>query len=367
MTAPLEAELKALIAAEGPISVGRYMALALGHPKHGYYVTRDPLGAKGDFTTAPEISQMFGELIGLWAVATWQQMGAPEAFRLVELGPGRGTLMADALRAAKLLPAFGAAMSLHMVEMSPVLRAKQADNLSAYAPTWHDRLEDMPEGPAIVIANEFFDALPIDQFVRGPQGWHERRVGLDGDDNFVFGIDPRPFPALSALATRFPAPHEGAVLERLESGAVHALAGRLATQGGAALVIDYGHSAHGYGDTLQAMKDHRFVDPLTAPGTADLTAHVDFAALAEIARGDGARAFGPLTQGEFLNRLGLAARAAQLAQNATERQRADITSAQARLAGSGQGEMGSLFKVLALGNATLGPLPGFDRQEEFAA
>ncbi|MGU3496613.1 class I SAM-dependent methyltransferase [Xanthobacteraceae bacterium A53D] len=365
MSSPLAIEIKALIAAEGPISVGRYMALCLGHPRYGYYVTRDPLGAQGDFTTAPEISQMFGELIGLWAVATWQQMGSPAAFRLVELGPGRGTLMADALRAAKLLPAFGAAMSLHLVEMSPALRAKQAANLAAYAPEWHDRLEDVPGGPAIIIANEFFDALPIDQFIRGANGWHERRVGLDADGGLMFGMDPRPFPALSALAARFPAPREGAVLERLESGPAHALARRLAAQGGGALVIDYGHGRHGFGDTLQAMKDHRFVDPLDTPGEADLTAHVDFAALAEIARTEGARAFGTLTQGEFLNRLGLAARAHALSANANEAQRAAISAAQDRLAGTGEGQMGSLFKVLALGAPSLGPLPGFAAEEEF--
>ncbi|WP_051357082.1 SAM-dependent methyltransferase [Azorhizobium doebereinerae] len=347
--------------------VGRYMALCLGHPRHGYYMTRDPLGARGDFTTAPEISQMFGELIGLWAVATWQQMGAPAAFRLVELGPGRGTLMADALRAAGLVPAFGAAASLHLVEMSPVLRARQADTLKAVAPRWHDRLEDVPDGPAIVIANEFFDALPIDQFVRGPDGWHERRVGLDGEGRLAFGLDPRPFPALAALAAHFPRPHDGAVLERLESGPVHALAGRLAAQGGGALVIDYGHARHGFGDTLQAMKDHRFVDPLAAPGEADLTAHVDFAALADAARAVGARAFGPLTQGDFLNRLGLDARAARLTQAADAAQRTAIAAAQARLAGSGEGQMGALFKVLALGGPGLGPPPGFAAEEEWTA
>lgn len=367
MTTPLAAELKALIAVDGPISVGRYMALCLGHPRHGYYMTRDPLGARGDFITAPEISQIFGELIGLWAVATWQQMGAPAAFRLVELGPGRGTLMADALRAARLVPAFGAAASVDLVETSPVLRARQADTLASLAtPSWHDRLESVPGGPAIVIANEFFDALPINQFVRGREGWHERRVGLDAAGELVFGLDPSPLPAVAALAAHYPPARVGDVLERLEGGAAQALGTRLATQGGAALVIDYGHGAHGYGDTLQAMKAHGFVPPLEAPSEADLTAHVDFAALARAAKGAGARAFGTLTQGAFLERLGLGARAARLQQDQDAAGRAAIAAAAERLAGTGPGQMGTLFKVLALADPALGPPPGFAPQEEIA-
>ncbi len=367
MTTPLAAELKALIAADGPISVGRYMALCLGHPRHGYYMTRDPLGARGDFITAPEISQMFGELIGLWAVATWQQMGAPAAFRLVELGPGRGTLMADALRAARLVPAFGAAASIDLVEMSPVLRARQAETLAGLAtPAWHERLDSVPDGTAIVIANEFFDALPIDQFVRGREGWHERRVGLDAAGELAFGLDPSPLPAIAALAAHFPPARMGDVVERLEGGAVQALATRLATQGGAALVIDYGHGAHGYGDTLQAMKAHGFVPPLETPGEADLTAHVDFAALARSAKTAGARAFGTLTQGDFLARLGLGARAARLQRDQDAAGRAAIVEAAERLAGTGAGQMGTLFKVLGLADPALGPPPGFAPQEEIA-
>ncbi len=364
MTTPLAAELAALIAAEGPLSVGRYMALCLGHPRHGYYMTRDPLGARGDFITAPEISQMFGELIGLWAVATWQQMGAPSEFQLVELGPGRGTLMADALRAAHLVPAFGAAARLHLVEMSPVLRARQGETLAGHDPAWHDTLDAVPPGPALVIANEFFDALPIDQFVRAADGWHERQVGLDAHGRLVFGLDPHPLPGVAALAAHLPPAAPGAILEQLDNRALHSLGARIAAQGGAALVIDYGHAASGFGDTLQAMKDHRFVDPLDTPGAADLTAHVDFAALARSARAAGARAFGPLTQGEFLSRLGLSARAARLQQAADADQRAAIDAAAARLAGTGEGQMGALFKVLALGDARLGPPPGFAPQEE---
>ncbi len=363
---PLEIEIRALIADEGPIPVSRYMALCLGHPRYGYYITRDPLGAKGDFTTAPEISQMFGELLGLWAVATWQQMGSPDRIHLVELGPGRGTLMADALRAGRVLPAFGEAAQVHLVETSPALRARQAAALPGITPSWHDCLEDVPDGPAIIIANEFFDALPISQFVRGAQGWHERRVGLGADGKLVFGLDPRPSPMGEALSRRFPDAPEAAVLEHLESGAEEALAARLAAQGGAALVIDYGPKASGLGDSFQAVRDHRFADPLEAPGEADLTAHVDFAAFARRARAAGAIAYGPLTQGDFLLRLGLVQRAERLQQNTNASQRKAITAALSRLAGSGTDEMGALFKVLCLCDPTFGPPPAFGAEDAFA-
>lgn len=346
--------------------VSRYMALALGHPRHGYYMTRDPLGAPGDFTTAPEISQMFGELIGLWAVAAWQQMGVPDPFRLIELGPGRGTLMADALRAARLVPAFGAAARLHLVETSPVLRQSQARALPTAGPHWHDRIEDVPDGPALIIANEFFDALPVDQYVFRNGKWHERRVGLDADRRLAFGLDPAPSRAAAAFATHLPPPGEGAVLEHMQSGAARALAARLAAQGGAALVIDYGH-AGGYGDTLQALARHLFADPLEAPGTADITAHVDFSALARIAVAAGLKAFGPLEQGGFLARLGIEARAARLKRDAPEATRAAVDAAARRLAGTGDGEMGRLFKVLVLAHPALGAPPAFDVSEEYRA
>lgn len=363
---PLEREIRDLIAAEGPIPVSRYMALCLGHPVHGYYITRDPLGAKGDFTTAPEISQMFGELLGLWAVAAWQQMGAPDAVHLVELGPGRGTLMADALRAARLVPAFGEAARVHLVETSPALRARQQAALPNVSPHWHDRLEEVPPGPAIVLANEFLDALPISQFVKGEAGWHERRVGLGADGRLAFGIDPRPAPLGAALARHMPGPHPtGAVLEHLESGVPAVLARRIAEQGGAALIMDYGPARSGLGDTFQAVRAHRYADPLEAPGEADLTAHVDFSALARRALAEGAAAYGPLTQGEFLMRLGIVQRAERLQQNTNASQRKAVTAALARLAGGGEGEMGTLFKVLCLCHRDGGPPPGFAAEEAF--
>ncbi|HEX2727344.1 MAG TPA: SAM-dependent methyltransferase, partial [Beijerinckiaceae bacterium] len=193
-------ELRQVIAVEGPIPLDRYMGLCLGHPVHGYYVTRDPFGAHGDFTTAPEISQMFGELVGLWAAEVWRLMGSPRQMRLVELGPGRGTLMADLLRAARIVPGFAQAVSVHLVETSPVLRARQQDTLAASGVpvAWHDRFADVPEGPAVVIANEFFDALPISQFVRTGRGWHERLVGLDADGQLAFGLASEPRAELPA-------------------------------------------------------------------------------------------------------------------------------------------------------------------------
>lgn len=360
---PLGREIARLIAADGPITVARYMALCLGHPVHGYYMTRDPFGAGGDFVTAPEVSQMFGELVGLWCVETWQRLGAPDPFRLVELGPGRGTLMADALRAARLVPAFGQAAQVHLVETSPVLRACQQATLAAggHAAHWHADVADVPAGPAIVIANEFFDALPLRQFVRTPRGWCERLVGLDVAGGLAFGVAAEPEPAL-----RMAAP-EGAVVEVAEASAaiVQQLAARVGAQGGVLLAIDYGHAESGFGDTLQAVKRHAFVDALAGPGEADLTVHVDFAALARAAGSAAARAnvlvHGPVTQGHFLTALGLDQRAATLARRAGAAGAAAVEAARARLAGEGPGGMGGLFKVLAVSDGAVPSLAGFDR------
>jgi len=351
---PLAAEIQRLIALEGPIPVDQYMRLCLGHPRHGYYITRDPFGARGDFTTAPEVSQMFGELIGAWAATVWQEMGAPEALHLVELGPGRGTLMADALRATRAVAGFHAALSVHLVETSPILRAHQQKMLGATGVpvTWHGAIEDVPAGPAIAIANEFVDALAVSQFVKDRDGWHPRMIGLtDGRLAFVVAPDPVPRLTLDAPA--------GALLEIRQDGPVAALAQRIAKHGGAALVIDYGHTQSAFGDTLQAVRRHQFVDPLADPGDVDLTTQVDFAALAQTARRGGANVHGPVTQGTFLRGLGIAQRAARLQQNATPQQAADIAAALARLTAPDQ--MGDLFKVLAIAHPSLGALPGFDR------
>lgn len=352
----LRAELVRLIRSEGPMPVSRYMALCLGHPAHGYYMTRDPFGVQGDFTTAPEISQMFGELIGVWAAQLWQAMGAPPSIRLVELGPGRGTLMADMLRAARVLPAFRAALSVHLVEMSPVLRALQARTLAGQAePVWHDRIEEALDGPVIVIANEFLDALPLDQFVKTQEGWRERLVGLDPEGGLCFGLSGA---AVDLAADAAP----GSVLEqpRAALDCVAALARHVAGAGGAALLIDYGNAQSGFGDTLQAMRRHRFVPVLDDPGEADLTVHVDFARMAASALRAGAAVNGPVGQGDFLRGLGLNERARALSLRATSEQAKAIAEASDRLTEPSATGMGTLFKCLALAHKELPPLPGFD-------
>jgi NADH dehydrogenase [ubiquinone] 1 alpha subcomplex assembly factor 7 len=352
MMTPLEAEIRRMIAIDGPIPVSRYMALCLGHPEHGYYITRDPLGEAGDFTTSPEISQMFGELIGLWAAAVWQQMGAPGSVHLVEPGPGRGTLMADMLRAAAVVPAFRDALTVHLVETSPVLRARQKETLGDVAVTWHDSLAAVPDGPAIVIDNEFFDALPIDQAVKATDGWHARMVGIGPDDRLVLMAAPDVLPGFAPVR----AAPTGAIHEWRDERIAFDLARRLAHNGGAALVIDYGHAEAAAGDTFQAMKGHLFADPFAEPGEADLTAHVDFAAFARVATRAGARAHPLLSQGDFLMRLGLAQRAERLRASATPDQIVDIDSAVIRLTE----QMSPHFKVLAISDPRLGALPGFE-------
>jgi NADH dehydrogenase [ubiquinone] 1 alpha subcomplex assembly factor 7 len=352
----LRAEIEQLIALDGPITVERYMALCLGHPIHGYYRTRDPLGAQGDFTTAPEISQMFGELIGLWAAEVWRAMGEPSPVRVVELGPGRGTLMADALRAARVLPAFRTAAAVHLVETSPALRARQEAALagSGVPVAWHCDVVEVPGGPAIVIANEFFDALPIRQFVGTDRGWCERLVGLN-EGRLAFGVASEPARDVPVAA------RPGATLEWPTAGLVliGTLAARLAAHGGAALVIDYGHTTSAFGDTLQAVRAHAYADPLADPGEADLTAHVDFALLARAARNAGAAVHGPVPQGDFLRALGIEPRAAALSARATPAQAQAVETAVPRLTGTENGHMGELFKVLALADPKLESLPGF--------
>jgi len=339
---PLAEKLVRRIESFGPITIADYMAACLGDPEHGYYMTREPFGAAGDFVTAPEVSQMFGELIGLWAVATWQRMGSPAAFVLAEIGPGRGTLMSDALRAARIAPAFEQAARVILVETSPRLRAIQAQTLAGHAPVWAERAEDLPDGPTILIANELFDALPVRQFVRTAGGWSERMVGLS-DGRLVFGLRPDAhFDGADASAP------EGAVVETasISSAIMANLAGRLNRFGGAFLVIDYGHAESGFGDTLQALRDHAFDEPLSRPGEADLTVHVDFAALARTAEANGAHASSIWTQGDFLLALGLLERAGRLGTGKDAATQAAIRAAVDRLAGPDQ--MGQLFKVLCV-------------------
>ena len=350
-------EIKELIRSEGPISVERYMELALAHPEFGYYMNRDPFGASGDFTTAPEISQMFGELIGLWAAEVWAAMGAPNPVRLIEFGPGRGTLMSDALRAARIVPEFRAALDVTLIETSPKLAEIQYETLAhCGAPVaWQPSLAEAPEGPAIFIANEFLDALPVRQYVMSGGRWRERTVRLDPQGKLAFGV------ARDGEAAIPPTGEEGDILEVNPTAhlLVYELSARLARQGGAALFIDYGHVYSGIADTLQALKDHRPVSALHETGEADITAHVDFAAMARAARAAGAAVFGPIEQGDFLGQLGLDTRAQALIERSPDRAE-EFETARARLAGKGEGEMGSLFKAMAICNLGLPTPPGFD-------
>ncbi|WP_020185998.1 SAM-dependent methyltransferase [Methylopila sp. 73B] len=415
---PLGREIAETIAQDGPITVERYMALCLGHPSHGYYATRDPFGAGGDFVTAPEISQMFGELIGLWCAEVWRRMGEPSRVALIELGPGRGTLMADALRAARTLPGFFDAVEVTLVETSPTLRDAQKRTLDGagvplrWALTVEEALDALPPSPlrggggggggaeedassetaidgvpgsaldpappppptpprkgdgsdasplpTLVLANEFFDALPIRQFVRTEAGWRERMVGLV-DGALAFGLSAEPPTDL-----RLPSRPTGFVLELNPQGVAIAarIGAHLAAHGGAALAIDYGE-AYSAGDTLQAMRRHGFVDPLAEPGEADLTAQVDFGALARASRAAGAVPMALSHQADLLERLGLHARAAQLTRTATPAQAKTVEVAVRRLTDRSPSGMGALFKALALGHPALGPLPGFEPDGDF--
>ena len=362
-TLPLEAEIRRRIEIAGPMPIGQYMSLCLAHPEHGYYMTRDPLGRSGDFTTAPEISQMFGELLGLWAAAAWQAMGAPSFVHLVELGPGRGTLMRDALRAAQVMSDFHAAVSVHLVEVSPALARRQREMLNGLGVPieWHQSLHDVPDGPLIVIANEFFDALPVYQAVKMDQEWHERVVEINRVGNLAFGTSADRIPGFDQLVPpRVRNAPTGAYFEWRPDQLALELSRRLMRNRGAALVIDYGHEESGLGETLQAVGEHAYADPLIAPGIVDLTAHVDFEAFAHASESMGVHVYGPLAQGEFLRRLGIETRAATLKANATQDVANGIDAALARLTGMGRTDMGALFKVIALADPTVKSLPGFE-------
>jgi len=360
---PLEADIRRRIAAAGPMPVAQYMALCLTDPEHGYYTTRDPLGARGDFITAPEVSQMFGEMIGLWMAAVWKQMGSPENLRIIELGPGRGTMMKDALRAAKVMPDFRDAVVMHLVEISPALEAQQERTLEHLSTPmfWHPTLVDVPKGPAIIVANEFFDALPVNQAVKTERGWHERQIGIDSAGNLAFAIASDPLPRFELLLPpALRAAAEGSIFEWRADTVAMQIGRRIAAEGGAALAIDYGHAESAVGDTLQAVGQHAYADPLTAPGNIDLTAHVDFQALARAVEAMGANGFGPVDQSQFLRRLGIETRAAALKAKASPSAAAEIDLALARLIGHGRAAMGGLFKVAAFAHPKLGTPPGFE-------
>ena len=340
------------IAATGPMPLSDYMAECLLNPEHGYYATRDPLGAAGDFTTAPEISQMFGELIGLCLAQSWLDQGAPEGV-LVEAGPGRGTLMADIWRATRGVPGFHQSMRIRLLEASPVLRRAQAERLAGAPVAWLDSFEALPEAPTWFVANEFFDALPIRQFHRAGMGWREVVVGLEGE-TLTPGLTPAA--PLADLAHRLADTKDGDVVETCPAAhpAMAALADRIARHGGAALIVDYG-DWRSLGDTFQALERHAYADPFANPGRADLTAHVDFEALARAARPLQASRLVP--QGALLMSLGIEARAARLAQSLADTAREQHLAALRRLTDGA--EMGTVFKALALVPAGAPMPPGF--------
>lgn len=344
------------IISEGPISVADYMALALGHPEYGYYRTQDPFGVRGDFITAPEISQVFGEMIGVWCAQMWQQLGGG-AMSLVELGPGRGTLMNDLLRATRNVKGFHESITIHMVETSPVLAHAQYISLRNQHPRieWLDSIEQVPEHRMLLVANEFFDALPIKQFEMTVAGVAERRVGWNEEQGFHFTLGPVGL-QLAKSGTAIP---PGTVMEQSPASRniMRSISQRLKAEGGAALLIDYGYFGEAHHDTLQAVKSHQFHSVLKDPGTADLTSHVDFTSLAAVARDAGLHVAPLATQGQFLNAMGAQVRADMLIQRAPEEQKEHIKHAVERLV-SPQA-MGELFKVLAVSSVHT-PIVGFE-------
>jgi len=359
----LKQRIADLVLASGPLSVADYMALCLFDPKQGYYTTREPFGTEGDFTTAPEISQMFGELVAIWLRTAWDAAGRPSPFVLAEIGPGRGTLMKDMLRTlSKLDPAFAAQASVAMVETSPRLTDIQKRTLgdAAARASWHQSIDTLPHLPLFIVGNELFDAIPIRQFVRAGGTWRERAIDLDdaGNLRFVAGagsVDPALLPTDAATAP------EGAVVEvaPARSALMETIAARISSSGGAGLFIDYGYLEPGVGDTLQALRKHRYEDVLESPGEADLTSHVDFHALAMAARVHGlAPHFA--TQGDFLLGMGLLERAGSLGAPLDAAGREKIHSEVERLAGPDA--MGNLFKVLAVARPEI-QLPPFSKAD----
>ena len=375
MTALMPDRIAALISQDGPIPVEQFMMLVLTDPEDGYYTQSDPIGARGDFITAPEISQMFGELIGLWAVDSWQRQGSPGRFHLVELGPGHGTLMADALRAAQIVPAFGEALNLHLVEASPTLRERQIETIGLPL-IHHDTIASLPgDAPLIVVANEFFDALPVRQFQHTPKGWMERMVDLDRalgslglpqpSRRFRFVLAPEPVAdPVATLGERIRHAPMGAIAElaRAAEAIMEELATRIAAQGGAGLFIDYGAAQSGLGDTLQAVRKHKRHDVLDEPGTADLTVHVDFERLGAVARACGVLSFPAIDQGSFLTTLGIDSRANRLMREASAKQAEAIAAGRHRLVDPEQ--MGTLFKAFGIAHADIGSLAGLPMPEE---
>jgi NADH dehydrogenase [ubiquinone] 1 alpha subcomplex assembly factor 7 len=348
MTAsPLEAIIREIIAVEGPMPIDRYFGLVLTHPQYGYYSARQPFGETGDFVTAPEISQIFGELIGIWCASMFEAMGKPDRVNIVELGPGRGHLMSDILRAAKVMPEFQQAVSINFVESSRRLQSiqKQAVDSGAKPITWHDHVESVPKGPAIFIGNEFLDAIPIRQYERRDCRWHERFVAL-ADGALTIGLAPQPSPqALIPAWAQTGVAGDIFELAPARQAIAQTMAQHISAHSGAILLVDYGHAESGLGDTLQAVRNHRSVSIFDQPGEADVTSHVDFEALGEALRKGGGRVWPVMTQATFLRAMGIEVRAKMLSQHANEEERARMDRAVHRLVADDQ--MGRLFKVIA--------------------
>jgi NADH dehydrogenase [ubiquinone] 1 alpha subcomplex assembly factor 7 len=338
------------IRANGPMPVSLYMLMCLHDPRDGYYATRPGLGA--DFTTAPETSQVFGELMGLWAIHEWVAMGSPSPFWLAELGPGRGVMMADMLRAGRSAPGFLDAARVALIEASPALKQVQLDRLAGHRISHFAELGDIPPGPAIIVANEFLDCLSVRQFVRDGKGWRERQVGLDGPGSLRFGLGP---PA-QLPPTAMPAGDEVEVAPGLDSIA-DALAQRFRRHDGRALFVDYGPEDKSPGDTLRAYRAGQQVDPLSAPGECDLTADVDFQRLRRLAETEGLAVFGPQAQGGFLTRLGAKERARSLSAANPERTQ-EVLAGVNRLISTT--EMGSRFRAICLAPLDTKLPPGFE-------
>jgi SAM-dependent MidA family methyltransferase len=356
VTTPLGKKIIDLIRINGPISVADYFALCLNDHEHGYYRTREPFGTQGDFTTAPEISQLFGELIGIFMIVAWQAHGKPDGVQLVEIGPGRGTLMADAQRVITgLSPDMAAVTTGNLVETSSRLQNIQRETLAgcALVNRWHGDLQSVQSGFTLLVANEFFDAIPIRQFANGPNGFCERVITISNDGDLVFSSGVARID--SALLPKDIAAKPGTVFETAPAreAIMKEIAGRLVSDGGTALLLDYGHLETAYGDTLQAIMNHRYDDVLASPGEADLTSHVDFDALGKAALAQNAHISDPLTQGQFLLGLGLLERAGALGSGKSPQVRQSIQQAVDRLAGDGENQMGSLFKALCVSGSEM--------------
>ncbi|MCB1652142.1 MAG: SAM-dependent methyltransferase [Alphaproteobacteria bacterium] len=349
---PLEKIIKKEALSGNGLTLARFMDLALAHPKHGYYMKKDPLGRAGDFITAPEVSQLFGEILGVWAADLWMKMGAPECFTLLECGPGRGTLMSDLSRATKNIKGFHEAAQIHLLEISPVLKNKQAETLRGYNPRWHNSLETLPEGqPIIVIANEFLDALPVHQLQKDSQGdWREVNVIWDDKNGFEYALKEADKNLINNLPFHIQNASPGRVFEiaPVRSRFVENLGALLQKNTGGVLFIDYGHTRSGVGDTFQALKNNAYANPLEHIGEADLTSHVDFEALVHAAQGMDLNVCGPIGQGTFLRNLGINLRARMLLQSADAQQAEMLEKGLHRLIYSRQ--MGELFKVLYIGS-----------------